>query len=438
MQKHLAVFFLLCTLSVSVVAQGNARITTIAANGWANNSVNTVIFRKNSLATHKNVQYAAYYDEDQYLVLAKHKLGAEKWTIVRTAYKGDAADAHKSISIIIDGDGYIHVAWGQHNNALNYAKGVSPGALRLTEKLPMLSVKENKVSYPEFYNLADGDLLFLYRDGGSGNGNLMLNKYEVRRQRWTRIQDNMIDGEGKRNAYWQMALDRKGTIHLSWVWRESPDVASNHDMCYAKSADGGKTWQKSNGENYTLPITSSNAEYACRIPQKSELINQTSMFADNMGHVFIASYWRSEGKNIPQYHLVFKDAGQWKVNDLGFRQTPFSLSGGGTKRIPISRPQIIAWNHGKEQAVALIFRDLERGNKVSMALNNNLNSRNWIVKDLTDTEVGDWEPSYDTELWKHRSVLNLFVQKVTQVDGEGKASIGASDIQVLEWKPDFK
>jgi hypothetical protein len=27
--------------------------------------------------------------------------------------------------------------------------------------------------------------------------------------------DNLIDGEGKRNAYWQMAIDKKGFIHLS-------------------------------------------------------------------------------------------------------------------------------------------------------------------------------------------------------------------------------
>ena len=412
-----------------------AKLVTIAENGWANNSINTVIFRKNSLTTHNHVQYAAYYDEDQYLVLAKRESNSEEWTVLRTEYKGDATDAHKSISIIVDGDGYVHVAWGQHNNSLNYAVGVSPGSLELSKKIPMLSSKEEHVSYPEFYNLSNGDILFLYRDGGSGNGNLMLNRYDVKRKTWMRVQDNMIDGQGRRNAYWQMALDQKGTIHLSWVWRESPDVASNHDMCYAKSSDGGKTWQNSEGTNYTLPITESNAEYACKIPQKSELINQTSMFADDKGQVFIASYWRKQGQDVPQYHIIFKDGNQWKVNDLNFRSTSFSLSGGGTKRIPISRPQIIAWNKGKQQAAALIFRDSERGNKVSLAMNENIKGKDWIIRDLTETEVGDWEPSYDTELWKKRSILNLFIQKVTQVDGEGKASVGASAVQVLEWKP---
>jgi hypothetical protein len=91
------------------------------------------------------------------------------------------------------------------------------------------------------------------------------------------LQNNLIDGQNKRNAYWQTCIDEKGTIHVSWVWRETPDVSSNHDMCYACSKDGGITWQKSTGEKYTLPITAATAEYAVRIPQKSELINQTSM-----------------------------------------------------------------------------------------------------------------------------------------------------------------
>ena len=34
------------------------------------------------------------------------------------------------------------------------------------------------------------------------------------------------------------------------------------------------TWYKANGKKYDLPIRLGNAEYACRIPQNSELINQ--------------------------------------------------------------------------------------------------------------------------------------------------------------------
>ena len=75
------------------------------------------------------------------------------------------------------------------------------------------------------------------------------------------MQDVLIDGEKERNAYWQLYIDNANTIHVSWVWRETPDVATNHDLCYACSHDGGVTWEKSTGEKYRLPITVRNAEY---------------------------------------------------------------------------------------------------------------------------------------------------------------------------------
>lgn len=417
-----------------------AQTSTIANNGWANNSVNTVIFRKNSLVTYKNLQYAAYYDNERYVVLAKRTIGQTKWTTLRTPYQGDATDAHKSISIMVDGSGILHIVWDEHsttkhNTALNYAKSVSPGSLQLGKKLKMIGDKEDRVTYPEFYKLPNGDLLFLYRDGSSGNGNLMLNRYNLASKKWVRVQDGLIDGEGQRNAYCQMAVDTRGTIHLSWVWRETPDVATNHDMCYARSRDGGVTWEKSNGEKYQLPVTAANAEYACKIPQKSELINQTSMFADDAGHPFIATYWREGGQTVPQYHLVYNDGKGWHASNLGFRKTPFSLSGTGTKSIPVSRPQIIAWKSGNNLAAAFIFRDAERGSKVSMAVSRNISKGNWKVNDIGDENIGAWEPTYDTERWKDKKVLDLFVQKVVQLDGEGSANLPPSPIKVLEWKP---
>ena len=413
------------------------KITTIG-KGWANNSVNAVIFRKNSLVTFNGMQYAAYYDSAQFVVLAKRRSGSSNWHISRTQYKGDAADAHKDISIMIDDADYLHVVWGHHNQPLNYAVGVAPGSLTLSAKMQMTGVSESHVTYPEFYKLQKGGLLFLYRDGASGNGNLVINRYNTTTKKWTQTQSNLIDGEGKRNAYWQMTVDKQGTIHLSWVWRESPDVASNHDMCYARSKDGGLTWEKSTGEKYTLPITAANAEYARVIPQKSELINQTSMCTDNAGHPFIATYWRDSGQSVPQYHIVYNTNGRWQGKSLGFRKTAFSLSGGGTKSIPISRPQIVAWQNGKGRGAAVIFRDAERGSKVSVAVNYNLAANNWRVSDLSPMPVGEWEPTYDTELWKNKKVLNLFVQKVTQVDGEGKANVTPQAVQVWEWKPALK
>lgn len=439
-KANILVLIISLCFSLSLYSQNkhqNVKFVRVA-EAWAKNSVNTVIFRHNSLITHKNHQYIAYYDPDKNLVVGKRKLGSAEWNLNTTSYKGDVADAHKSISIIVDGGGYLHVAWNQHGNALHYCKSIKPGSLELGEKMSMTGFKENSVTYPEFYLEPDGNLIFLYRDGGSGNGSLMLNHYDYKAKKWTQAQDGWINGEGKRNPYWQTFIDDKGTIHISWVWRESPDVASNHDMAYARSKDGGKTWQKSTGENYVLPITFSTAEYAVKIPQKSELINSTSMVADNDGNPYIVSYWKSADNPVPQYHVIFKTGGQWTVQQVSNRKTPFTLSGGGTKRIPISRPQIVVRQNGGKTQSLILFRDEERGSKVSVAMSPDVSAGRWNLEDLTSFTVNMWEPSYDTQLWRKKRKLHVFLQVVDQGDAETIREIDAQTVSVLEWKPVWK
>jgi BNR repeat-containing family member len=425
------------SIGLSVSAQKNDTAITIseAGMGWAGNSVNTVIFRKNALVSFNNTQYIAYYNKDSYVVIGKRVWPHGKWQLKTTKLKGNTADAHNSISIMTDGEGYLHIAWDHHNNALHYCKSIAPGSLELTDQMAMTGKLEEQISYPEFYQLTNGNLLFFYRNGESGKGNLVINHYNVQNRQWTQLHDNLIDGGGERNAYWQVCVDAKAIIHISWVWRESADVASNHDLCYACSKDGGLSWQKSNGEQYVLPIKKATAEYATSIPQNSELINQTSMTTDEGGHPYIASYWKDSGTNIPQYHIVYNSSGQWVSRNTGFRKTAFSLSGMGTKHIPIARPQIISWGNSKNLSIAFIFRDEERSNKVSVALCNNLEQNKWHLTDLTQASVDAWEPGFDTELWKHKKILDLFVQRTAQADAEGITSMPPQMVKVLEWKP---
>ena len=431
---RLSITLLLLIITSTAIAQTTPHMITVG-NGWAANSVNAVVFRHNSLTTFNKTQYIAYYDSAKRLVIGKRTIGTEKWTIQSTQYTGNANDAHNTISIITDGAGYLHVSWDHHNNALRYTRSVSPGSLQLTDKMPMTGNKEDKVTYPEFYRLPNGNLFFLYRDGSSGNGDLMLNHYDYKTKQWAQLQNGWINGEGERNAYWQMTIDKAGTIHLSWVWRETGDVATNHDMCYARSKDGGITWEKSTGEKYTLPITAATAEYACRIPQKSELINSTSMSADEAGHPYIATYWRDSSSTIPQYRLIYHNGHHWVTQQISSRTTAFSLSGGGTKRIPMSRPQILITNKtGKVQAL-LLYRDLEQGDQVSAASCQDIMVGKWTIRTLTKESVGLWEPSYDTDLWRTNKLLHLFVQYVEQGDGETTKALAPQPVRVLEWKP---
>ncbi len=429
--KYYTLFFLVMAMqSCSSSKTITTTKSTVIGSGWSSNSVNTVIFRQNAVTTFQDFQFTAYYDAEANLILAKRKLSASNWETRVTAYRGNASDAHNAISIAVDGAGYLHVSWDHHDNKLRYAKSVSPLSLELSEKQSMTGDDENKVSYPQFYNLPSGNLIFMYRSGQSGRGKLVIKKYDTDAETWTSLHSNLIDGENKRNAYWQAYVDQNGTIHLSWVWRESWDVETNHNIAYAKSTDEGKTWQKTDGSLYQLPINAANAEYAARIPQNSSLINQTAMTTDNAGNPYIANYWNDV--NTTQYHIVYLKDGAWNTENTGFRTTQFNLGGGGTKKIPVSRPEIFIIS-GSNPKIGLLFRDAERGSKVSLATRDLKTEGKWRLTDLTSETVGDWEPNFDKEFFKSTGKLHLFVQEVNQVDGEGLKKQLPTPVKILEY-----
>ena len=422
-----------------------------AGDGLAKNSVNTTPFRQNSLVTHGDTQYIAYFahaaaGNRSALVLGKRKLGEAKFTTTTTNIMGWTNDAHNSACIMTDGDGYLHLSLIHHNSALEVYRSDEPGSLNMIKITtnPVMAysrsggtftalttnVYESSTTYTEFYRLpddpakGDGDLLFVYREGSSGSGNLVLNRYSRANKRWYRVQDIVVQGNPQ-SAYWQVYLDDNGRLHLSWVFRGSADVRTNHDMYYAYSDDQGVTWKKIDGTQYTLPITSATAERVWEIAQDQNLMNQTSMTADKDSHPYIATYW---GRPTMQYRVIYHDGTTWKMSTVSERTTlddggislfdgsrnpsPY-LSGGGTKLVPIARPRMIAKYDtatGKTKAY-YIFRDnWERGGKVSMYSTEDITSNVWTLSDLTDFDVKYWEPSYDTELWKNQGKLHVFVQ----------------------------
>ncbi|TCO07247.1 BNR repeat-containing protein [Natronoflexus pectinivorans] len=424
-------------LSSLIVGCHSTSIISEVDYGWSKTSVNAAIFRKNSLVSNDKFQYISFYDSIGNVVLGKRKHGKDDWRLHTTQYQGNVWDAHNVISIMVDGDGYLHVSWDHHDGPLNYARSIEPRGLELGPRLSMTNKQEDRgVTYPEFYALPDGGMYFVYRYGASGAGNMVLNRYHLDEKRWERIHNNLISGEGKRNAYWQMAVDNEGDIHLSYVWRDTWDVSTNHNLCYARSSDGGRTWKTSTGKMLPVPITYDTSEIAMKIPQNSNLINQTSMTTDANGNPAIASYWTAEGETVTQFFIVYHDGTQWHSSQATNRKTPFSLAGGGTRRIPISRPQLLSRVEGDETFFYLIYRDAEVDDRVVISSASTVEGMQWKRKVIDELEVAQWEPSYDTELWRNKGILSLYVQKVGQGEGGERAvEMAPQMVKVFQLSP---
>lgn len=444
-------FAWLCVCSVSAVGadatgQAAAKIIPIAHNAFSGSSVNVLSGVKQTLYTRNGLQYAAFYNANAKLVVARRAINSERWQLQETAFTGNVNDAHNHISLVVDDSDYLHIAWDHHNTPLKYAKSVAPGSLQLV-KTRMISAPgeenlalENSVTYPQFYALENGDLLFAYRDGGSGRGNLVLNRYHSQSQQWQRLHNSLIDGEGQRSAYWDMAVDANGALHLAWIWRETPDVATNHDLSYAQSTDNGETWHRLSGTPYKLPITLGSADVVKVVPQQHKLMNPPVVTADANSRPFIASYWADTPGDIPRYHVVFASKQPadepWQEIKAPAVARNFALSGAGTKRPPISRAVLLVEPGSTNQQVHLIYRDdYQHGNVI--AISGSPEQTSWRSQVLVNQTMGAWEPSLDTAQWHHYQQAHLLLQAVAQNDGNDQQSLATapSTIGVLVWQP---
>ena len=147
-----ALAFLLAAPALASAQRPDVHVSELGL-GWARSSVNAVIFRTSSVASHGDLQYAAYYDDSAHVVLARRRFGETRWTVERTPFTNDVTDAHNAIAIAVDGKGVLHVAWAEHNRGLHYARGVRAGSLALGPVERMTGAREERVTYPQFYSL---------------------------------------------------------------------------------------------------------------------------------------------------------------------------------------------------------------------------------------------------------------------------------------------
>lgn len=322
----------LAGLAMFFVQHGHAedmkvRISTVAENGMPRDIVPRHAdwnFGPGSLWTHKGWQYAAYWDEDRQVSVARRKLPTGGWSVVslpgyqRTESgdrgKGGAisrgfGDGHEKVAMGISPDGFIHLSFDHHLSTLRYR----------TSKLPVADdpevhdwtadlfgpVRDNlggpritSVTYPSFHTDGRHFLLYLRLGGGSGSANSHLFTYKnggwtVNTEAASQIIDlNWSGGDGTVNAYPFGLEIRDGRCHMAWCWRDTPDPRTCHDLCYAYSDDFGRTWKNNDGavigERGRKFITADSPGVSVwPVPPGTRYVNGGSMTVDTAGTVHV-------------------------------------------------------------------------------------------------------------------------------------------------------
>jgi BNR repeat-containing family member len=283
------------------------------------------------LLTRAPFQFVAFYDEKRQLTVAQRRLDERKWSLnklpVTTGW-----DSHNYVTLEIDDKGFLHLSGDMHCVPLKYFRSGKPLDASTFERIDrMTGEQETKTTYPRFTFGPNHELIFTYRDGGSGNGNQIFNVYDSDTRTWSRLLDEpLTDGEGERNAYFHGPIKGPdGYFHLAWVWRETPDAATNHDLSYARSKDL-RHWENAAGKALDLPIKLNDGVIVDPVPQNGGMINgNTEIGFDDKKRVTI-SYHKHDSAGNTQPWTARLENGAWKFHQTADWPWRWDFGGGGT------------------------------------------------------------------------------------------------------------
>lgn len=471
--------------------------------GYAGASaINSVAFVRSSIKTIGNQQFITWYGRHQYdsaaaynntIWIGRRTLGSSQWEIFRhpTFTANTITDGHDVICYGIDGDGYMHVSWGMHGDAFHYAKSTTPvtgsGPITLGPD-GLMTGTESTVTYPQFLKLPGGDLLFIFREVASGNGDTYVNRYSIATQTWSNVhgsastQSPFIKGTGwtpNYNAYLnmpQLGGPDGDDLILTWCWRYEPvggdspagqdGYQTNNNLNFARSPDAGATWQRFDGTAYSLPITrdleistANKAEIIVPIPEGSSLINQASTCLDHNDNPVTCTWWAPEtpsGNFRRQYMVVFRDDNgtpdpgddSWQTRAVSNRITdPTGTRYAENHVRDVGRPilvnddddrVIVAYRDNQANNIASVDSSLSAGVSNGLTIVHSLPKADdphrlvWIQFDLTTENLGNYEPIIDNELWDRDRQLHFLYQPA---EGQGYTAPAnlASRFSVLEW-----
>ncbi len=288
---------------------------------WAANRVSF------ALQTVGNQQFVAYYDRNRMMTVATRELGSRTWS-KKTLSSQLRWDSHNYVSLAIDKEGYVHVSGNMHVDPLAYYRSEKPYDIHsLVEVNEMLGgIEEESVTYPKFFYANDSSLLFSYRSGTCGNGNILVNRFLPRENRWERYLEEPlfagIEADDDRAAYHHFVRDKQGNFHFAWIWRWTPEVATSHQICYAVTKDLIH-WKNAFGENIELPLRPDDERLIVDpVPSRGGSHNgRYKVILDKESNPLVG-YVKYDDDGNTQFYMAKPENGKWEsrqISDWNFR-----------------------------------------------------------------------------------------------------------------------
>lgn len=304
---------------------------------WAGHPVGFCLY------THGTRQYIAYYNAERRIVVGQRNLDEDQFQLhvlqatTRETHGGTSTvlgwDSHNFLTLGVDRNGFIHLSGNVHVNPLTYFRSTKSDDISTLEQIyEMVGTEEKRTTYPHFMLTREGELLYHYRDGGSGNGNEIYNIYDTKTKTWKRLLDTpLTDGKGLMNAYQtQPTLMNDGWYHMYWVWRDTPDCSTNHDLSYMKSPEL-KNWFDAFGKPIQLPATLDQKTLIVDpVPVEGGIINLAAKMVLDKKNNPVFVYHKFDPAGNTQLYIAQIKNGKWNYQVITNWDYRWFFSGNGS------------------------------------------------------------------------------------------------------------
>jgi len=436
------------------------------ARGTYGTCINGQTFQIEAMVSFKGWQYATWFDGRKRLCVARRQLPQGAWQrIAFDDYTINHTDVHNVAVIgICPADGTIHLAFDHHGSPLHYrvsrtGAATAPERTEWTATLFGPTTSElvagqrlTRVTYPAFFSTPDGRLQFSYRIGGSGDGSSHLAHYDPDKSGWA-VLGEFISGAGDyhdnktRNAYHNgFDCDANDRLHTTWVWREGQDnrewgTSNCHDLQYAFSDDGGRTWRNNDGAQVAVtgrePMRVDSRKITVHdVRWRWGLMNQLTQTVDARGRVHVV-LWQNppdapaaapKDMNAWRYYHYWRDErGDWHQQRLPFfgRKPSIVADAASNLFVVFTKPANLEY-HGTDPGGPLhIFKATA--------------ARDWNdwqeVFRSKQSFVG--EPRVDKYRWLQERVLSIYAQE-TPAEPGNPSTLRVMDFHATNGKPDAR
>jgi len=159
---------------------------------------------------------------------------------------------HTQTSLAIDGQGYLHVAYGMHNNPMRLVTSNLPEDIGAGFSAPppsaVAAFSGGAYTYPNMTTAPNGDIYMIVRDQRSSYANQQgrLFRFDNANRSWSELPP--FAGQSGTTFYPdQILADESGDLHILWEWAAGGAQAARHYGSYARFDPDTSTYFRADG-----------------------------------------------------------------------------------------------------------------------------------------------------------------------------------------------